>query len=134
MNHAPDLTGLIKSYDVRGIVGDDLTDEVARAIGAAFADAVVLPEGGTRVVIGHDMRDSGPGLVAAVGTGLRDRGVDVTEIGLCSTDGLYHASGVLEPARHHGDGVAQPRGVQRDEDVPPARACRRRDHRTWRGP
>ncbi|MFV0286545.1 MAG: phosphomannomutase/phosphoglucomutase [Demequina sp.] len=96
MNHAPDLTGLIKSYDVRGIVGDDLTDEVARAIGAAFADAVVLPEGGTRVVIGHDMRDSGPGLVAAVGAGLRERGVDVTEIGLCSTDGLYHASGVLE--------------------------------------
>ncbi|WP_143340427.1 phosphomannomutase/phosphoglucomutase [Demequina sp. NBRC 110057] len=96
MTDVLDLSGLIKSYDVRGIVGEDLTEEVARAIGAAFADAVVLPEGGSRVVIGHDMRDSGPALVAAVGGGLRDRGVDVTEIGLCSTDGLYHASGVLE--------------------------------------
>ncbi|MFW7413665.1 phosphomannomutase/phosphoglucomutase [Demequina sp. SO4-18] len=92
----PDLSPLIKSYDVRGIVGDTLTAEVARAIGAAFADAVVLPDGQREVVIGRDMRASGPGLVAAVGEGLRDRGVDVIDIGLCSTDGLYHASGALE--------------------------------------
>ncbi|MFN3866631.1 MAG: phosphomannomutase/phosphoglucomutase [Demequina sp.] len=96
MNPRPDLSQLIKSYDVRGIVGDTLTDDVARAIGAAFADAVVLPDGETEVVIGRDMRDSGPGLVEAVGHGLRDRGIDVIDIGLCSTDGLYHASGVLQ--------------------------------------
>ncbi|MDN4481013.1 phosphomannomutase/phosphoglucomutase [Demequina muriae] len=96
MTSRPDLSSLIKSYDVRGIVGDTLTVDVARAIGAAFADAVVLPDGESEVVIGRDMRDSGPGLVAAVGDGLRDRGVDVIDIGLCSTDGLYHASGVLE--------------------------------------
>ncbi len=96
MTSRPDLSSLIKSYDVRGIVGDTLTVEVARAIGAAFADAVVLPDKETEVVIGRDMRDSGPSLVAAVGDGLRDRGVDVIDIGLCSTDGLYHASGVLE--------------------------------------
>ncbi|MFV0633494.1 phosphomannomutase/phosphoglucomutase [Demequina sp.] len=96
MTERPDLTSLIKSYDVRGIVGETLTVEVARAIGAAFADAVVLPDGETQVVIGRDMRDSGPGLVEAVGDGLRDRGVDVIDIGLCSTDGLYHASGALE--------------------------------------
>jgi len=92
----PDLSGLIKSYDVRGIVGEDLTDEVATAIGAAFADAIVLPDGATAVVIGHDMRDSGPGLAAAVAAGIVSRGVDVVDIGLCSTDGLYHASGVLD--------------------------------------
>jgi len=92
----PDLSALIKSYDVRGIVGETLTPEVARAIGAAFADAVVLPDGETEVVIGRDMRDSGPALVTAVGDGLRDRGVDVIDIGMCSTDGLYHASGALE--------------------------------------
>ncbi|WP_367117113.1 hypothetical protein [uncultured Demequina sp.] len=76
MKTRPDLSALIKSYDVRGIVGETLTPEVARAIGAAFADAVVLPDGETEVVIGRDMRDSGPALVTAVGDGLRDRGVD----------------------------------------------------------
>jgi phosphomannomutase len=92
----PDLSTLIKSYDVRGIVGETLTDEVARAIGAAFADVIVIPDGESAVVIGRDMRDSGPALVRAVGDGLRDRGVDVIDIGMCSTDGLYHASGALE--------------------------------------
>jgi phosphomannomutase len=92
----PDLSRLIKSYDVRGVVGEDLTDEVATAIGAAFADVIVVPEGDRTVAIGHDMRDSGPGLAAAVAAGLTARGVDVIDIGLCSTDGLYHASGALE--------------------------------------
>jgi phosphomannomutase len=96
VNPAPDLSGLIKSYDVRGIVGEDLTLEVATAIGAAFADAIVIPDGESAVAIGHDMRDSGPGLAAAVAAGLTARGVDVIDIGLCSTDGLYHASGVLD--------------------------------------
>ena len=96
MTNRPDLSGLIKSYDVRGIVGETLTIDVARAIGAAFADTVVIPDGETEVVIGRDMRDSGPALVQAVAEGLRDRGIDVIDIGLCSTDGLYHASGALE--------------------------------------
>ena len=91
-----DLSNLIKSYDVRGIVGVDLTEEIATAIGAAFAEEIVLPDGETHVAIGHDMRDTGPGLVAAVAAGLTARGVNVINIGLCSTDGLYHASGVLD--------------------------------------
>lgn len=95
----PDLTGLIKAYDVRGTVPDQLDAEVARAIGAAFADVVVLPEvaDGARpqVVIGNDMRPSGPELVGAFAEGLATRGVDVITIGLCSTDGLYFASGKL---------------------------------------
>ncbi|UTT58374.1 phosphomannomutase/phosphoglucomutase [Cellulosimicrobium cellulans] len=94
-----DLSPLIKAYDVRGTVPDQLNPEVARAVGAAFARAVVLPEApaGTRAsaVLGHDMRDSGPELVDAFAAGLTAAGVDVTRIGLCSTDGLYHASGVL---------------------------------------
>ena len=97
----PDLTGLIKAYDVRGVVPDQFSPEVARAIGAAFADVVVLPgprpaSGRPAVVIGNDMRPSGPELVAAFAAGLTDRGVDVVTIGLCSTDGLYHASGALD--------------------------------------
>ncbi len=91
----PDLSSLIKSYDVRGVVGEDLTLDVATAVGAAFADAIVLPEGETRVVIGHDMRDSSPGLTDAVVDGLTSRGVDVVKMGLTSTDGLYFASGHL---------------------------------------
>jgi phosphomannomutase len=92
----PDLSGLIKSYDIRGIVGESLTIEVARAIGAAFADAVVIPDNEPCVAIGQDMRDTGEPLAAAIAAGLADRGVDTLTIGLCSTDGLYHASGALE--------------------------------------
>ena len=100
----PDLTGLIKAYDVRGVVPDQFSPEVARAIGAAFAEAVVLADadrvvhpdtGRPFVVIGRDMRPSGPELAAAFAEGLTGRGVDVELIGLCSTDGLYHASGAL---------------------------------------
>ena len=77
---------------------------VARAIGWAFADVVALPErqaaGGSAlkrptVVVGHDMRASGPDLVLAFADGLTAAGVDVVQIGLCSTDGLYYASGAL---------------------------------------
>lgn len=89
----PDLSSLIKSYDIRGVVGESLTPDVARAIGAAFADAVVIPDGATTVAIGRDMRESGVALTQAIVDGLADRGIDSLIIGLCSTDGLYHASG-----------------------------------------
>lgn len=96
---ALDLSRIIKAYDVRGLVPEELSPEVARAIGAAFARTVVRPEasgdGRPAVVVGRDMRDSGPGLVDAFAAGLTAEGVDVVRIGLCSTDGLYHASGVL---------------------------------------
>ena len=95
-----DLSQIIKAYDVRGLAPQQFSPQVARAIGAAFGDVVVIPEnsGGQkpRAVIGQDMRDTGPELVAAFAQGLADRGVDAVLIGLCSTDGLYHASGVLE--------------------------------------
>ncbi|MFC4614971.1 phosphomannomutase/phosphoglucomutase [Cellulomonas algicola] len=93
-----DLSALIKAYDVRGIVPEQLDAGVARAIGAAFADVVVLPEatGKPRVVVGNDMRPSGPELVGAFAEGLTARGVDVELIGLASTDGLYFASGSLD--------------------------------------
>ena len=92
-----DLSALIKAYDVRGLVPGELNPSVARAIGAAFADVVVLPEATDRprVVIATDMRPSGPELVAAFADGLAARGVDVLRIGLASTDGLYFASGSL---------------------------------------
>ncbi|MFD6134718.1 phosphomannomutase/phosphoglucomutase [Isoptericola sp. NPDC060257] len=91
-----DLADIIKAYDVRGTVPDQLSPDVARAIGAAFARVVAAPEGATRVVVGHDMRESGPELVDAFTAGVTAAGVDVVRIGLCSTDGLYHASGALD--------------------------------------
>ncbi|MBT0994630.1 phosphomannomutase/phosphoglucomutase [Cellulomonas sp. DKR-3] len=94
-----DLSAFIKAYDVRGLVPSELNAAVTRAIGAAFADVVVLPEtpAGARptVVVAHDMRPSGPDLVAGFAAGLTSRGVDVVRIGLASTDGLYFASGLL---------------------------------------
>ena len=77
--------------DIHGVVPDPFSADVARAIGAAFAEVV----GGPRVVVGRDMRPSGPALVDAFADGVTSRGVDVVRIGLCSTDGLYHASGAM---------------------------------------
>ena len=86
-----DLSPFIKAYDVRGLVGSQLTDDVVRALGAAFADEVGTPGGS--VVVGHDMRDSSPGFAAVFAEGVHDRGVGVVAIGLCSTDETYFASG-----------------------------------------
>jgi phosphomannomutase len=92
----PHLADFVKAYDVRGIVPDQLSPAVAHAIGAAFAEVVAIPDGSSGVVIGHDMRPSSPELSAAFAAGVSSRGVDVTLIGLSSTDGLYYASGALD--------------------------------------
>ncbi|KGN40853.1 phosphomannomutase/phosphoglucomutase [Knoellia aerolata] len=89
------LSDFVKAYDVRGLVPEQLDVDVAWALGAAFAEVVILGEGGHGCVIGHDMRASSPELSRAFGTGVMSRGVDVTHIGLASTDGLYFASGHL---------------------------------------
>ena len=97
----PSLAGLVKAYDVRGVVPDQLDEVVARALGAAFAhvagvdDADAEP-GLRRVVVGHDMRPSSPSLSRAFAQGVTSQGGDVVLIGLCSTDGLYYASGSVD--------------------------------------
>ena len=93
------LDRLIKAYDVRGVVPDDLSPEVARLVGAAFAHVVgaATADGGPgTIVVGNDMRPSGPELVAAFAEGVTSQGVDVLEIGLASTDQLYYAAGSLD--------------------------------------
>jgi phosphomannomutase len=89
-----DLTALVKAYDVRGLVGEQLDPAVARALGAAFAEEVAGEA--TRVVVGHDMRPSSPELSGAFADGVASRGLDVVLAGLVSTDGLYYASGALD--------------------------------------
>src|SRR5680860_765299 len=90
------LSEFIKAYDVRGLVPQQLNDAVAFAIGSAFAQVVALPDGAPSIVIGHDMRESSPDLSRAFAAGAAANGLDVTLIGLCSTDGLYYASGALD--------------------------------------
>jgi phosphomannomutase len=86
-----DLSALVKAYDVRGIVPDQLDESIARAIGAAFVDVT----GAAKIVTAHDMRESGPGLARAFAEGALHRGASVVEAGLSSTDMLYFASGHL---------------------------------------
>ena len=88
------LDAIVKAYDVRGIVGDGLTEDVVEALGAAFVDEVGAAGG--RMVVGHDMRDSSPGFAAAFSRGATRRGADVVAIGLCSTDESYFASGSMQ--------------------------------------
>ena len=86
---------VIKAYDIRGLVGEEIDESLVAEVGAAFA-ALMRGEGAQRVAIGHDMRDSSPSLAAAFATGVTDQGLDVVRIGLASTDQLYFASGLLD--------------------------------------
>ena len=86
---------VIKAYDVRGLVGDELDDALIADIGGAFA-RLMRDEGAVQVAIGHDMRSSSPSLSAAFADGVAAQGLDVVRIGLASTDELYFASGMLD--------------------------------------
>jgi len=105
----PDLAAIVKAYDIRGVVPDQLDEPTARAIGAAFVRYLAA----SAIVTAHDMRESSPGLAAAFAEGAMSQGADVIEAGLGSTDLLYFASGSLDvpgamftashnPARYNG--------------------------------
>jgi len=83
---------VFKAYDIRGVVPDELDSDLARRIGAAFAEW----SGAGSIVVGRDCRLSSPELAAAIGEGATSRGVDVVDVGLASTDLLYFASGSLD--------------------------------------
>ena len=88
------VAGVIKAYDVRGLVGEQLDDAFVTDVGAAFARLVRADA--TQVVIGYDMRESSPALSAAFAAGVTAQGLDVVRIGLASTDQLYFAAGLLD--------------------------------------
>ncbi|MFE7173848.1 phosphomannomutase/phosphoglucomutase [Streptomyces sp. NPDC057616] len=88
---AADLSRIVKAYDVRGVVPDQWDEALAELFGAAFVRVTAAEA----IVVGHDMRPSSPGLSRAFARGAALQGADVTEIGLCSTDQLYYASGAL---------------------------------------
>lgn len=85
---------VIKAYDVRGLVGEQIDEAFVTEVGGAFARLV--RDGSTRVVIGYDMRESSPALASAFAAGVTAQGLDVVRIGLASTDQLYFASGLLD--------------------------------------
>ena len=93
---AADVRRVIKAYDVRGLVGTELTDDFVRDVGAAFARLMKAENAGERIVIGYDMRESSPVLATAFADGVTAQGLDVVRIGLASTDELYFASGLLD--------------------------------------
>ena len=92
MSPHPDLDRIFKAYDVRGVVPDELNEDVVRRIGSAFAAWAEAP----RLAVGRDCRLSSPDLAAAFIDGAASRGVDVIDLGLASTDLLYFASGSLD--------------------------------------
>ncbi|WP_313820807.1 phosphomannomutase/phosphoglucomutase [Citricoccus sp.] len=96
MTTSVDLSQSFKAYDVRGIVGETITEGSVRAVGAAFVD--VLGLAGSRVLVGGDMRPSSPGFAQAFAEGATSRGADVVMLGLISTDMLYYACGVEQAA------------------------------------
>jgi phosphomannomutase len=109
------LSTIVRAYDVRGVVPDELNAETVRALGAAFAEFADAPE----VVVGRDMRSTSPELSAAFAEGVTSAGVDVVDIGLTCTDAVYWASGAWDrpgamftashnPARYNGIKLCRP--------------------------
>lgn len=84
--------GIFKAYDIRGIYPTDLNEDVGYAIGRAFASFLKVQ----KVVIGRDMRLSGPAMFDAVTRGLMDQGADVVNVGMVSTDQYYYACATLD--------------------------------------
>src|SRR6201990_2308286 len=95
LNLNPDI---FKAYDVRGTYPDQINEDGARAIGAAFVAYLEAK----RIAVGRDMRLSSPGLAAAVIEGATSPGADVVDYGMISTDMLYFAV-----ARDQHDGGVQ---------------------------
>ena len=86
------LDRIVKAYDIRGTTPNEMNDEVAFALGVAFADFVKAP----LVIVARDMRVTGESLAASFASGVTSRGVHVLDLGLASTDLVYFAAGKLD--------------------------------------
>lgn len=85
------LDDVVKTYDLRGLVGSQLSAELMTALGSAFAEFVSAE----KVLVGHDMRPSSPEFAEAFAAGVNAKQKQVILLGLCSTDQTYFASGTL---------------------------------------
>lgn len=84
------MAGIFKAYDIRGVFGDALNAKMGYQIGLAFADLIGV---GSRVVCGRDGRSHSSELQGAFIEGVRDGGLEVTQIGMCTTPLTYFACG-----------------------------------------
>ncbi|WP_067839751.1 phosphomannomutase/phosphoglucomutase [Nocardia lijiangensis] len=118
-----DLSKLIKAYDIRGLVGEEIDADFVRDVGAAFALLV-----GTTVAIVHDMRPSSEPFARAFADGVTSQGQDVIHCGLGSTDLVYYAAGHLNvagavitashnPARYNGIKLCKPGAAPVGQDT-----------------
>ena len=89
------LDAVIKAYDIRGLVDEQITPEFTFLLGTAFAQYLIEEREPATVVVGEDMRPSSDDLATAFTDGLNSQGIDAIRIGLASTDMLYFASGSL---------------------------------------
>ena len=89
------LDKVIKAYDIRGLVDEEISADFTFALGIAFAKFIEREREPATIVVGEDMRPSSPDLATAFSDGITSQGLDVIRIGLCSTDQLYFASGAL---------------------------------------
>ena len=89
------LDKIIKAYDIRGLVKDEITPDFSFSLGIAFAKFLEFEREPATIVVGEDMRPSSPLLADAFSDGVISQGMDVIRIGLASTDMLYFASGKL---------------------------------------
>jgi phosphomannomutase len=85
------MAGIFKAYDIRGIYGKTLDEELALAIGRAFVTLLECRS----VAIGRDMRPHSAPLFTALAEGITMQGADVIDLGICSTPMSYHGSGTL---------------------------------------
>src|SRR2546430_10634919 len=82
---------VFRAYDLRALVGQDITPGVFRQVGRAYA-TLIRRDGGRRVAVGQDNRVSSAALKAAFVEGVRAAGVDVVDVGLVTTPILYFAT------------------------------------------
>ncbi|MFA4817908.1 MAG: phosphomannomutase/phosphoglucomutase [Parcubacteria group bacterium] len=95
---------IFKAYDIRGVYPEEITEDAAYKIGQAFASYAKVKS----IVVGRDTRLSSPSLMDAVIKGITSQGVDVEDIGLCSTSCFYFTvgdnqefdSGIMVTASH----------------------------------
>ncbi len=81
---------IFRGYDIRGIVPDEIDENVAKEIGKGFA-TLMKREGNSQIIVGRDARLSGDSLFNALCEGITSTGLDVVNIGHCMTPMTYFA-------------------------------------------
>src|SRR3569833_4217136 len=121
--------GIFRQYDIRGIVDKDLTTEVARALGAAYATNMAEQGSSGAIAVGRDNRPSGTALRDALVEGLTSSGVDVIDIGVVPTPldywALHHLpvvggiqiTGSHNPPEYNGFKLSLEKGSMHGEEI-----------------